>query len=236
LDDYDTNSSLFHDVVAGAPADAVFALAVVDSLIQPGAAKALIGHDVLLMINLRSTPLSAPELGIDLEGTETDFLVDLLAGGFANDPMFGGAGPANLLSLPGYAVYAVTIPDMNGATVNASTDQVQIQGLMLEVDDVAYALSQEHMPGDFNQNGVVDAADYTVWRDTLSSTTNLVADGNGNDTIDVGDYGVWRQNFGRTSGSGSFTMAKIAVPEPASVLILLFGLQVLCVRRYAVVL
>ena len=31
--------------------------------------------------------------------------------------------------------------------------------------------------GDYNQNGVVDAADYTVWRDTLGSTTDLRANG-----------------------------------------------------------
>ena len=54
------------------------------------------------------------------------------------------------------------------------------------------------LAGDYNLDGTVNAADYTVWRDTLGSTTSLAADGNGNNAIDTGDYGVWKQNFGRT--------------------------------------
>jgi hypothetical protein len=73
------------------------------------------------------------------------------------------------------------------------------------------------LPGDFNGDGIVDAADYTIWSDTLGSTTNLAADGNGNGTIDAGDYTVWLSNFGRTltSGSGA-TITTTTVPEPAT--------------------
>ena len=59
------------------------------------------------------------------------------------------------------------------------------------------------LAGDYNGNGVVDAADYTVWRDTLGSTSNLAANGNGNDQIDAGDYTVWESQFGRAAGTGS---------------------------------
>jgi Metallo-peptidase family M12B Reprolysin-like/Dockerin type I domain len=68
--------------------------------------------------------------------------------------------------------------------------------------------------GDFNHNGIVDAADYTLWRDTLNSTTNLAADGDKSGKIDQGDYAVWKNNFGRT-GSGAGGSAA-AVPEPAT--------------------
>ena len=35
------------------------------------------------------------------------------------------------------------------------------------------------IPGDYNSDGKVDAADYTIWRDNENSTSNLAADGNG---------------------------------------------------------
>lgn len=79
-------------------------------------------------------------------------------------------------------------------------------------------ISAPAAPGDYNQNGVVDAADYIVWRKTLGQTgAGLAADGDGNQKIDSGDYQVWRIHFGQTGGSG----AGIAVPE-ASASILLF--------------
>lgn len=57
--------------------------------------------------------------------------------------------------------------------------------------------------GDYNANGVVDAADYSVWRDTLGSTTALDADGNGDQVVNELDYDVWRSRMGQTySGMG----------------------------------
>ncbi len=47
------------------------------------------------------------------------------------------------------------------------------------------------LPGDFNQNGVVDAADYVLWRDNLAATYTQ------------NDYNVWRTHFGQTGGSGA---------------------------------
>ena len=71
--------------------------------------------------------------------------------------------------------------------------------------------------GDYNQNGAVDAPDYSVWRDTFASTEDLRADGNGNGTVDAPDYSIWRDNFGNTAAGGA------AVPEPSSILLLLSG-------------
>jgi len=65
--------------------------------------------------------------------------------------------------------------------------------------------------GDYNGNGIVDAADYTVWRDTSGHTgLGLAADGDGNQVINLGDYGVWKSHFGQPAGSGSISV----VPEP----------------------
>jgi hypothetical protein len=78
--------------------------------------------------------------------------------------------------------------------------------------------------GDYNGDGLVDAADYTVWRDTLGSTTDLAADGDGSGAIDAADYSLWRQNFGAGASSASLAGAG-AVPEPAS-LVFAIGLLI----------
>jgi hypothetical protein len=88
-------------------------------------------------------------------------------------------------------------------------------------------------PGDYNGNGIVDAADYTVWRDTLGSTTDLRANGDSSGAsagvIDQADYNVWKTNFGAHAGSGSDVGA--AVPEPATLWIFLTGILTVCSQR-----
>ncbi len=71
-----------------------------------------------------------------------------------------------------------------------------------------------NLPGDYNHDGAVDAADYAVWRNTVGSTANLAADGNGNGVIDNGDYTYWRARFGATSGAGQVLLS--STPEPAT--------------------
>jgi hypothetical protein len=111
-------------------------------------------------------------------------------------------------------------------------------GLFFDVlyDTNAVTLAVAGIPGDHNQNGIVDAADFTVWRDTLGRHgIGLPADGNGDGYVDNWDYGVWKDNFGATSpGSGAATGQagasgsvgeNAAVPEPASgVLVVIAGL------------
>jgi autotransporter-associated beta strand protein len=87
-------------------------------------------------------------------------------------------------------------------------------------------------PGDYNHDGTVNAADYTVWRDTLGSTTNLAADGNGDNSIDAGDYDVWKLHFGEMTSSGSGAGSGATVPEPATAwLVLSSASAILLFRR-----
>ena len=59
------------------------------------------------------------------------------------------------------------------------------------------------LAGDYNGDGSVNAADYTVWRD-----------GNSPDDTTAG-YDLWAANYGRT------TAPSVSVPEPASLVVLL---------------
>jgi hypothetical protein len=80
--------------------------------------------------------------------------------------------------------------------------------------ELAFALT-----GDYNGNGVVDAADYVVWRKTLGQTgAGLAADGDGDMQVDDDDFDVWRANFGQLApgaGAGA-AVVQHAVPEPAA--------------------
>ena len=57
------------------------------------------------------------------------------------------------------------------------------------------------LPGDYNRNGVVDAADFTTWRNSLGSSVAakfVGADGNGDGKITDTDYGIWKSHFGES--------------------------------------
>jgi Glucose / Sorbosone dehydrogenase len=87
------------------------------------------------------------------------------------------------------------------------------------------------LSGDYNADGTVDAADYTIWRDTLgqSVTAHSGADGDGSGTIDAGDYTVWASNYGQTVHTPGAAAA--AVPEPAAMM-LIFQVLGACATMY----
>jgi len=75
--------------------------------------------------------------------------------------------------------------------------------------------------GDYNGDGTVSAADYTVWRDSLSLAVPIGtgADGNENGIIDAGDYTIWKSNFGNSAGAGFGTFVSGPVPEPQTAIL-----------------
>lgn len=83
--------------------------------------------------------------------------------------------------------------------------------------------------GDFNDDGLVNLADYTIWRSSLGSMGDyLAADGDGNGVVDAGDYAVWKQNFGNLAQTSASHTSP--VPEPATVLLLAAGLAMVSRR------
>lgn len=95
-----------------------------------------------------------------------------------------------------------------------SDDVVLIQSIaVLDVPD-----------GDYNFDGKVDLADYTLWRDTLGSTTMAEADGNGNGIVDAADYQIWAATYGESSFSTIVSLSAV-VPEPSAVVSALLALS-----------
>jgi len=68
------------------------------------------------------------------------------------------------------------------------------------------------LPGDFNHDETVDAADYVVWRNNPNRTQ--------------AQYELWRANFGQPNGSGAGATvdeSSAAVPEPTSLVLLVLA-------------
>lgn len=117
------------------------------------------------------------------------------------------------------------IPIRNPITQNDITSN---EAVMVSISTLAYAA------GDYNFDGVVDAADYVVWRNTLNSTTNPAADGNGDGIVDAADFLIWRDTFGQIGGPGvgiGAGLNSVTVPEPSTGVVLVFSVSTLFCYR-----
>ncbi|TWT85330.1 hypothetical protein Pla123a_01370 [Posidoniimonas polymericola] len=91
-----------------------------------------------------------------------------------------------------------------------------------------------YVTGDYNGDGYVDAADYTVWRDTQGQTgsesAHPAADHNHDFLVDAADYTLWSGDYGAPNGAapngGVFAAAAAPLqsatqtPEPAAIALL----------------
>ena len=106
------------------------------------------------------------------------------------------------------------------------TTQLLVDGT-LSISDTAFVLA-----GDFNGDGTVDLADYTLWRNNLGSVDSVLAAGSttdGSGYVDAGDFLTWKANLGTTSPVINQSIA--AVPEPSTLLLLAGCLVPLAWRR-----
>jgi cytochrome c peroxidase len=132
------------------------------------------------------------------------------------DPLYGPDAPdLNLVNRVDLDILAdAWVNDLSQPAVTEAQALARgYSGVFLTDLLAAFAAVGGGLPGDYNGDGVVDAADYTVWRDTLGQTgVGLPADGNNDGAITVADFQIWRTSFGVTSGVATSTI----VPEPAT--------------------
>ncbi|MGD9635588.1 MAG: hypothetical protein AB7G28_15770 [Pirellulales bacterium] len=81
--------------------------------------------------------------------------------------------------------------------VKALTPGANVE-LFLQVGDFG---ANQFVPalGDYDQNGTNAVLDFDQWDRNFGSVLGLTADGNGNGVVDAADYNVWRDHLGATS-------------------------------------
>jgi hypothetical protein len=94
-------------------------------------------------------------------------------------------------------------------------------------------MDEPELDGDFNDDGVVDAADYVAYRKNHGTNNALPNDGGLGTPITTAHLDLWKAHFGETAGAGSASSAGGAVPEPGTCLLAGIALAGLfgCSRR-----
>lgn len=142
---------------------------------------------------------------------------------FASDEVLGiSIGYADLYgaNLPGQWI------DVTGLASGQYWLEVQIDPYdrVLELDEtnnttqilVDLDVPAARPQGDNNGDGVVNQADYVVWRNSLGSVVanGTAADANGDGTVTSLDYQLWKTNFGQSTPDSAAT--SLRVPEPST--------------------
>lgn len=168
----------------------------------------------------------ASDLFIEIGGTAAGSQFDkvnvadqLSVGGTLNVSLINGFAPAagqsfdilDFAALNG-TFNTLNLPALAGG-LSWNTSQLYTTGTLSIVGGV---------PGDYNNNGVVDAADYVLWRNGGPLANEVDAPG----VVNAGDYTEWRTRFGNASGAGGgLTISGAAVPEPSTIVALLIALK-----------
>jgi sugar lactone lactonase YvrE len=131
------------------------------------------------------------------------------------------------LSLP-FGV-ALDVAEQNVYWTDMGTGKIQrtlMSGILPYFQDVLTGLPSPTaivvptLPGDYNDDGTIDAADYVTWRKTNGTPQG---------------FDIWRANFGHTATFGNGLAGALSsndvVPEPASLLFVVLGVAGCCLRR-----
>ena len=149
----------------------------------------------------------------------------------------GGGSTANILSELRFLGMTTIAPSSssglgNAFSIGGTQDVTFAYGVpgnnILQAGFVEYFAGPAGVPGDYNQNNTVDAADFVVWRN--AGATDILPNDPTPGTVNQSDYNFWRSRFGMTSGAGSVA-AVAAVPEPSVAMLVVPILAMLAVKR-----
>lgn len=97
---------------------------------------------------------------------------------------------------------------------NYFTDNEQLPDVGLAIHAAAT------LPGDFDLDDDVDGRDFLTLQRLFGSTTRTVADASLNGVVDAADLTIWQQNYGTVFGAGAPLREIATVPEPVSIALL----------------
>jgi hypothetical protein len=170
-----------------------------------------------LMIGLGGTDRTVNYGALTASGTVTvdGSLIVSLTGGFM---------PAN----------GASFDILDWSTLTGTFSSIQLPAL---TNGLVWNSSQLYMTGvvsvtlggDYNHDGIIDAADYTVWRDHFALVVSPCTNGDGdcNGFVNNDDYQIWKMNFGQAVATGAASATRAAVPEPASTVLILLAAALL---------
>lgn len=177
---------------------------------------------------------SVATLQLDITGTEpgehdqlnvtgTATLNGALSVDLVNNGLSGGAPPQlgdvyELVTAGG----GLTV-DLDGLLLPTLAADLDWQ-LLMDTTTLSLAVVEATLAGDFNADGTVDAADYTVWRQNLGASAGTLQGDSTGRRIGQAQFALWRANYGATSASESSTAA--TVPEPAAWLLTVLFLSI----------
>lgn len=205
-------SGAMQGAAARAPADAI--AAIVRTRDIDGAGTVYDNHDAVYVANLSGSALTSPQIGF--LSAASGFNVGpgfLRTRGFANNTAFGGSGPVILTELAAGEVWATSVPNSAALEFLFLSGQGQTGSILGTLDSIGGDFEVRFLvplPGDFNGDGTVDAADYVVWRNAEGSPAGTLLGDPTGASIGSEQYQVWRDNYGSSLASGD------AIPEPAA--------------------
>jgi hypothetical protein len=141
----------------------------------------------------------------------------LALGGALNVSLINGFTPAvgNSFDILDWGALSGTFNALQLPTLGSglawNTSQLYSTGVL--------SVSAAGIPGDYNNNGTVDAGDYVLWRKHNNTSTTLPNDSTPG--TDPSDFNVWRAHFSQTAGGGAGAAGSAAVPEPGTFVLLL---------------
>ena len=160
-------------------------------------ARSLLGYALTVAAAILWLPAYSQTTIIKTDATASQALAALLNAYYTAHPEYAG----------GAHLFLRLNSDLDLGLTNVGWDLAPVENIAHSADPLLVITTAK--PGDYNQDGTVDAADYVMWRKTGVNGSQ--------------GYETWRANFGASSVGGSSTATNAAVPEPAASLLLILA-------------